>query len=71
MYKVGMKVRIDPNLQQTSWSFGVVEEMTYYRGEITTITRINGSVYNLDADNGCYNWNSKWFSPLALNKGKE
>ena len=68
---VGMKVMIDPELRETDLSFGVTEEMVSYSGDYATITSIRNNVYNIDIDDGYFNWDKAWLKPVALNKGKE
>ena len=69
-YRVGMKVMIDPELRETNWSFGVTEEMVSYSGDYATITSIRDDIYNIDIDDGYFNWDKAWSKPAALNKGR-
>lgn len=75
-YRVGMEVRIDPNLEETCESFYVTNEMLKYRGRVTKIAKIGGIeddriIYHLEVDELMYSWDSNWFAPHAINKGRK
>lgn len=69
-YKVGDKVKIREDLNEGIKCYSSVgRSILEYKGKTAEIIGVNDKAYDLDIDNGIYNWNDEMFENYAeLNK---